>query len=123
MGSVDCKDTSDDNNDNDNDNNDNNDNNDGSDCEDNQVKLVIKVLTDLYSHENEWFLEKNTEGNRWTVVKEEELGADETEFTTNVCLDENTRYKWTITDTLGDGLCDPFLNCGSFSITLDGNEL
>merc|ERR1712157_122398 len=120
LNSVDCKDASDDS---ESEDDNSNDNDDGPDCAENKVKLVIKVLTDFYSIESEWYLEKNSGGNKWTVVKREELGADVTEFTTNMCLDENTRYRWTITDTLGDGLCDPFGNCGSFSITLDGKVI
>lgn len=91
------------------------------DCQSNQSNLVVSVRTDMFSYENEWLLERKA--SSWMDVRRNDLDGDERMFTTNVCLDEDTLYRWTITDIFGDGLCDSEGNCGSFLVTLDGQEL
>lgn len=91
-------------------------------CEENQSLVVIKVKTDAYPSENDWkLLEKS--GNKWGTVKTDNLEDAETVHTTTMCLNSGTPYRWIIKDSHGDGLCDGFGNCGSFSITVNGREL
>jgi hypothetical protein len=86
-------------------------------------ELVIAVNTDNYAQENQWVLEQGIGNFQWETVQENALELTQWNYTDTICLDGEGTYRWTLFDTYGDGLCVGGLNCGSYSLTLDGTEI
>ena len=88
-------------------------------CGADESELVVSVLTDNYPTENQWVLEKLDANEE---VKRHYLQSANTLYEDTLCLEPDSTYRWTLTDTHGDGLCYQGV-CGSFSVTLDGEEI
>lgn len=97
------------------------DDNEVVECDANQSELVVTVLTDKYSYENQWYLEKLNSDQVWVEVERELLQLPRHLNQGTVCLEPDSKYRWTLTDSYGDGLCG--VECGSFSVTLNGVEI
>ena len=84
--------------------------------------LLVSVTTDLMASENEWTLEQASSGKYFEVARNN-LELSLTQYTDTVCLNPDTEYRWRITDTAGDGLEFPFGPKGSYTLTLNGEEV
>jgi len=85
--------------------------------------FVVSVLTDNYAYENEWTLKKQSEDQQWIDVESYDFELNNHQHVNTYCLESDLTYKWNLTDSYGDGLCDYGGYCGSFSITLNDEEI
>mmetsp|Transcript_20196 Transcript_20196/g.47429 ORF Transcript_20196/g.47429 Transcript_20196/m.47429 type:complete len:531 (+) Transcript_20196:49-1641(+) len=90
------------------------------DCGTFESKMVISVDTDEYAFETEWVLEKDDGMGGWIEEESNDLPSRSTLYVDRVCLDPNTKYRWTITDTYGDGL---YGNTNPIEIKVNGDVI
>jgi hypothetical protein len=83
-----------------------------------QSELVVYVRTDFNPQENEWVLWKQ-DGPDWIEVASETFDESRTEYEDVLCLEPDSTYRWTYTDTMGNGM-DVY---GVFSLTVNGEEI
>lgn len=87
-------------------------------CAGNESVLSIYVKTDFFVGENSWTLELLDMGS-WVIVGSNNLDSAFTEFNDTLCLDADSKYRWTITDEFGDGIWGK----DRFSVDLNGEEI
>jgi hypothetical protein len=103
--------------------------------------LIVKIVTDIDSNDNEWILEKRNENSSrwsWMEIARNDLPEDRTSYVDTLCLEPGVSYKWTLFDyspgwgnRRGDGLrcydaSDYFgypAGCGSYLVELSGEEI
>jgi len=83
-----------------------------------QSELSIYVKTDSLAFELSWILERLDMGS-WVTVESNPLDSPRTEFNDTYCLEADSTYRWTITDTYGDGI----LGNDKFSVALNEEEI
>mmetsp|Transcript_19479 Transcript_19479/g.45374 ORF Transcript_19479/g.45374 Transcript_19479/m.45374 type:complete len:544 (+) Transcript_19479:173-1804(+) len=84
-------------------------------------RLAVEIYTDFYYYENSWVLETRDEGSSdWTEVTRNNLPTRYTVYADLVCLESGRSYRWTLTDTGGNGL----ISAGSYyRVKLNGEEI
>ena len=90
-------------------------------CPVNQELFTLELTTDNFGGETEWSL---TETSLGTELKKATRGtyAAKTDYTDGLCLQQGKSYKFTITDSFGDGICCKYGN-GKFIGKLKGNVI
>ena len=93
-------------------------------------RLVIKVVTDRYPSETSWVLElKDAITGEYSTTAENGLTRLYATYVDVFCLESGRSYRWTLTDTYGDGMsCEGYYDpgpglCGTYSLTLNGEEI
>ena len=96
-------------------------------CVGDRSTLVVSVETDQFAYENEWVLEKQNGLLEWEEVETNALELSYFTYVDTLCLEPDSEYRWTMTDTFGDGLCwgaNPYDDpCGTYSVTLNGDPV
>jgi len=90
-------------------------------CDPGQSEFMVRVQNDYAYWENEWFLEKLVKRRdpvEWEVVATKDLDYDWGFFEDTLCLEPESVYRWTITDSWGDG----FNYCGSFQLVINRSQ-
>jgi hypothetical protein len=82
------------------------------DCGPFESEFVVSVDTDSFFNENEWVLDREDGAGTGVWIEVERNGLDESNqsFEDSLCLTPDTKFRWTIIDTFGDGIFrpDPF---------------
>lgn len=89
---------------------------------DNKATLNVTVVTDSWAYENMWILEKKNADGDWVFYTSNSLDTNNHNHEDVLCIDSGSSYKWTLSDTYGDGLCS-FQGCGFFGVSINGVEI
>mmetsp|Transcript_19475 Transcript_19475/g.45357 ORF Transcript_19475/g.45357 Transcript_19475/m.45357 type:complete len:554 (+) Transcript_19475:173-1834(+) len=89
-------------------------------CEPGQSELQIRVEPDFAFWENEWYFEKlvSRDPPEWVVVASDPINCGYCLIQETLCLEPDSVYRWTITDSNGDG----FNYCGVFQLVINRNQ-
>ena len=106
-------------------------------CEGEDRTFEVSVYTDQWTPEdsNFWTLEQQN-GRFWDVVASQNLTEGYMWYNDTLCLPKDENFRWTISDTFGDGLCEctyyanpdectdeDYWYCGSYALYLDDELL
>lgn len=90
-----------------------------------QSKLLVSFFTDPFAHELEWVLD-HFFLDEWVQDGQNSLDIGYGTYEDVYCLEPDATYRWTVTDSYGDGLCWAFQYdnpCGNYSLTVNGEEI
>lgn len=91
-------------------------------CDPGQSELMVTIENDWDWTDNEWVLEKlvkRREPVEWEVVETKDLDRSWGYWEDTLCLDPESVYRWTITDSSGDGFC----YCGYIEVVINRSQL
>eukprot|EP00535_Pseudo-nitzschia_heimii_P003337 CAMPEP_0197181786 /NCGR_PEP_ID=MMETSP1423-20130617/5964_1 /TAXON_ID=476441 /ORGANISM="Pseudo-nitzschia heimii, Strain UNC1101" /LENGTH=636 /DNA_ID=CAMNT_0042632101 /DNA_START=92 /DNA_END=2002 /DNA_ORIENTATION=- len=92
-----------------------------------QSRFVVDFFTDAYAHENEWVLELlDDDDDEWQLVAQNSLDIGYFFYKDVYCLEPDETYRWTVTDSYGDGLTWKYQfdrPSGNYTVTLNGEEI
>lgn len=83
-----------------------------------ESKLNVYVFTDQYTSQTSWILEILDMGS-WVTVESNPLDTPRTQYYDAYCLEADSTYRWTITDTYGNGIYGQ----DSFWVGVNGEEI
>jgi len=90
-------------------------------CSDTDIDITVKILTDNYPSETAWRLDNLCTGQSRSVSVWEIYQLSNTHYTNTYCVNPG-RWRFTITDSYGDGICCGYGH-GSFKIFADGQQV